>query len=224
MCARRLSIGLCMVFPVVLAVFVRAVGADEKPKKSEEAKGTKVWRFEDDKPGAIAKGFTREVGEWNVVSDDTAPSKGQALAQEAKSSGGTFNLALVNDVSQKDVDLSVKMKAIAGGEDQGGGLVWRAKDAKNYYVARFNPLEDNYRVYKVVDGKRIQLGNADVKNTPGWRTLRVVMKGDQIECYLDDKKLMDMKDTTLAEAGKIGLWSKADAQSHFDDLTLSEPR
>ena len=73
-------------------------------------------------------------------------------------------MVLADDVSQKDVDLSVKMSAVAGREDQGGGLVWRAKDAKNYYVARFNPLEDNFRVYKVVNGKRSEMKSAEVRH------------------------------------------------------------
>ena len=89
---------------------------------------------------------------------------------------------------------------------------------KNYYIARFNPLEDNYRVYKVVDGKRIQLGSADIKATPGWHTLKVEMVGNHIECYFDEKKHLDVKDDAFKGDGKIGLWSKADAQSHFDDL------
>ncbi len=111
---------------------------------------TKVWNFDNDKVDTIAKDFTSEVGEWKVTVNDTAPSKPHVLAQLAKNSGSTFNLALVNSTDKKDVDLSVQIKPIAGDEDQGGGLVWRAKDANNYYIARYNPLENNYRVYKVV--------------------------------------------------------------------------
>jgi len=112
------------------------------------------------------------------------------------------------------------MKAVAGEIDQGGGIVWRAKDAKNYYLARYNPLEDNYRLYKVIDGKRTMFLNADIAHSDGWHALRITMSGDQIVCYYDGKKYMEHKDDTLKEAGKIGLWSKADAQSQFDDLTL----
>jgi hypothetical protein len=174
------------------------------------------------KTGAIAKGFTNEVGEWKVVADSHAPSKPNVLAQMAKSSEATFNVALVSDTNYKDVDISVKMKSVAGQIDQGGGLVWRAKDAKDYYVARYNPLEDNYRVYKVENGKRTQFQSADVKHADGWHTLRVTMTDDHIECYYDDKKYLDPKDGTFKDAGKIGLWSKADAQTRFDDLTVSE--
>lgn len=181
----------------------------------------KVWNFDTNKPGDIPEGFTNEVGEWKVVADETAPSKQNVLAQLAKSSGSTFNVTVVSGTGYRDADLSVKMKAIAGSEDQGGGLVWRAKDAKNYYVARYNPLEDNYRIYKVDKGRRSQLQSANIKHSEGWHTLRVTMEGDRIQCYYDGKKYLDVKDPTFREAGKIGLWTKADAQSHFDDLTVS---
>ncbi len=181
----------------------------------------KVWNFDTNKPGDIPEGFTNEVGQWKVVADETAPSKPNVLAQMAKSSGSTFNVTLVSGTDYRNVDLSVKMKAIAGKEDQGGGLVCRAKDAKNYYVVRYNPLEDNYRLYKVVKGRRSQLQSADIKRSDGWHMLRVRMEGDHIQCYYDGKKYLDVKDTAFSETGKIGLWTKADAQSHFDDLTVT---
>jgi hypothetical protein len=180
----------------------------------------KTWTFEDDQVGVIAKGFTNEVGEWKVV----ATMEGKVLAQSAQSPNPVFNVALVGETDAKDVDISVKMKAIAGENDQGGGLVWRAKDAKNYYVARNNPLgAGSYNVYKVVDGKRSMLKGVPLKRTEGWHTLRVVMTGDHIECYYDGMKYLDVHDSTIPEAGKIGLWSKSDAQSQFDDLSLASP-
>jgi hypothetical protein len=183
----------------------------------EDAKRT--WTFDDDEAGAIAKGFTNEVGEWKVAASD----KGKALAQSAKNPNSVFNVTLISDTNAKDLDLTVRMKAIAGEHDQGGGLVWRAKDAKNYYLARYNPLEDNYRLYHVVEGKRTLIQNVDIPHSDGWHTLRVTMTGDQIACYYDGKKYNEAKDSTFPAAGKIGLWSKADAQSQFDDLTLATP-
>ena len=179
----------------------------------------RTWKFDDEASGQIAKGFVGEVGTWAVVDSD----QGKALAQSAKNANSVFNITLATDTNAKDVDLSVRMKAVAGETDQGGGLVWRAKDAKNYYLARYNPLEDNYRLYKVVDGKRTLIQNADITHSEGWHTLRVTMTGDQITCYYDGKKYLESKDSTFPEAGKIGLWSKADAQSQFDDLTLAAP-
>jgi len=180
------------------------------------------WTFDSDTAGTVAKSFTNQFGMWQVMADPTAPSKPNVLAQLAKSGGSEFNVTLINGTNFKDVDVSVQMKAVAGRTDQGGGLVWRAKDGKNYYIARYNPLEDNFRVYRVEDGKRTQLATADVERKEGWRIVRVTMKGDEIACYLDGKKHLSAKDSTFKEAGKIGLWSKADAQSHFDDLTVKE--
>jgi len=179
-----------------------------------------LWNFDGDQAGNIPSGFTNEGGEWKIVADPTAPSKPNVLAQLAKNSGSTFNLTLVNGVNYKDLDVSVRMKAIAGQEDQGGGLVWRVKDANNYYVVRHNPLEDNYRLYKVEKGKRSQLQSADIKSNGGWHTLRVTMKGDHIQCFYDGKLFLEAKDSTFPGAGKIGLWTKADARSHFDDLKI----
>jgi hypothetical protein len=180
-----------------------------------------TWNFDADTPGGIPEGFTVVLGDWKNVADADAPSRPGVLAQLAKNSGSTFNLILVSGTNSKNVDISVKMKAVAGKEDQGGGLVWRAMDSNNYYVARYNPLEDNYRVYKVEQGRRIQLQNADIKHSEGWHTLRVRMEGDHIQCYYDLRKYLDVKDSTFQVSGKIGLWTKADAQSHFDDLTMS---
>jgi len=181
---------------------------------ADDAKRT--WSFDDEATGQIARGFTNEVGQWSVVASDS----GKALAQSAKNPNAVFNITLISDTSAKDVDLSVRMKAVAGETDQGGGLVWRARDAKNYYLARYNPLEDNFRLYKVVAGKRTLIKNADITHTDGWHTLRVTMTGDRIACSYDGTKSLEARDSTFPGAGKIGLWSKADAQSQFDDLTL----
>jgi hypothetical protein len=201
---------------VVIIVGLALVGvsfADQDEKMS--------WNFDADKPGAIAKGFTNEVGGWEVVADDTAPSKPNVLAQLAKSPGAVFNLTLASNTNYKDLDITVKMKAIAGSSDQGGGIVWRAKDSKNYYVARYNPLEDNYRLYHLLNGQRSELKTVDIPHAPCWHTLRVTMTGDHIECYYDGQKYLDAKDSTFKEAGQIGLWTKSDAQTQFDDLTAS---
>ncbi|MBI2298612.1 MAG: hypothetical protein HYU66_06615 [Armatimonadetes bacterium] len=126
---------------------------------------------------------------------------------------------MARDASFRDVVIELQFKAVAGQEDQGGGPMWRYQDKGYYYIARYNPLENNYRVYKVVKGRRIQLQSADIPASPGWHKLKVVMVGDHIECYYDGKRALDVKDATFAQAGRVGLWTKADAQTHFDDLT-----
>jgi len=206
--------------PVLLGMLVLA-GIFVTAALSKEAAKPTVFNFDADKAGEAPKGWQAAVGTWKVAADETAPSKPNVLAQSAAGPNAQFNVALATDTSLKDLDLAVKMKAVSGEIDQGGGPVWRARDAKNYYVCRWNPLEDNFRLYKVVEGKRTQLANADLKAEPGWRTIRVTMKGEQIECYLDGKKVVEAKDDTFKDAGKVGLWTKADAATHFDDLTVS---
>ncbi len=134
-----------------------------------------------------------------------------------------FNLCVAEDTSFKDGELSVAFKAIKGEKDQGGGIVWRYQDANNYYVARMNPLEDNFRVYKVVDGKRSkEFQDAEVKVPTGeWHTLKVQVAGDRIECFVDGKKYLDVKDESITKAGKVGLWTKADAQTYFNQFRVS---
>ena len=158
------------------------------------------------------------MGDWEVAKE----GDNRVLYQKAKNEDATFNLAFVGETSFKDVDLSVKLRAVAGQLDRGGGVVWRAKDRKNYYICRFNPLEDNFRVYKVADGIRTMFKGAKASRDEKWHFLRVTMVGPTITCFLDGQKLLEAEDSTFPDAGMIGLWSKADAQSYFDDLTVSD--
>jgi hypothetical protein len=188
------------------------------------------WDFDKDAPGQLPPGWrvaeTKSAGTpatWAVEPDPTAPSQPNVLAVvETRNTHGTFNLALAENTSFKDLDMTVKLKANTGQEDQGGGPVWRAKEGDDYYVCRLNPLESNFRVYKVVNGKRTQLATADTQAKAGeWHTIRAVMKGDQIECYLDGQKLLESQDDALPDAGMIGLWSKADAATAFDSVAVT---
>jgi hypothetical protein len=188
------------------------------------------WDFEDAAVGKLPEGWSAaktgkgEGSVWKIAEDKTAPKGPKVLAQTAAGPNSLFNLCVADKTSFTDVDLSVSFKAVAGKKDQGGGPVWRYKDANNYYVVRMNPLEDNFRLYKVVDGVRMQLATADVTAAEGkWHTIRVVHKGDRIQCFFNGKKLLDEKDDTFQKAGKIGLWTKSDAQTHFDDLVLRKP-
>ena len=150
--------------------------------------GSTMWNFDRDPNNRAPVGFTIDVGDWIVVADSTAPSAPNVIGQNARNSSPTFNVILSDRAIGKDVDIFVSMKSIAGSIDQGGGVLWRATDAKNYYIARYNPLENNYRVYKVVNGTRIQLGSAGISGTPGWHMLRVTRSDDHIECFYDGRK------------------------------------
>ena len=190
------------------------------------------WDFEDGMVGQLPKGWSSaKTGDglgsvWKVVEDISAPKGKKALAQTSESPGPMFNLCVANEPSFKNVVLSVSIKSVRGKTDQGGGLVWRYIDANNYYVARLNPLEGNYRLFKVVNGKRTQLATKDDLKIPvgEWHTLSATINGDQIECSLDGKQCLEAKDTTFPMAGKVGLWTKADAQSYFDDFAVGVPK
>ncbi len=189
---------------------------------------SKTWNFESDAPGKLPAGWTagktREGAgsEWRIVEDATVANGKRALAQVSSAGDSPqFNLCVLDDPKVADLDLSVKLKPRTGKLDQGGGLVWRYQDTQNYYIARWNPLEDNLRVYKVVKGKRSQMDTAKVKADPqGWHFLRVVHVGRSIRCYLDGKLLLEAADDEFPNPGQIGLWTKADAVTHFDELML----
>ena len=115
----------------------------------------------------------------------------------------------------------MKVKANTGKIDQGGGPIWRVKDHDNYYIARWNPLEDNFRVYSVRDDQRKQLDSTNVKADPAkWHTIKVEQRTDTIACYLDGEKLLEVIDKRFTETGGVGLWTKADTATAFDNLVI----
>jgi hypothetical protein len=214
-----LLIGFCVVLPA---------SADEQKSNAVSLAGL-TMNFDKDQAGkvplrvSLAETFGQgKKACWKVVAISDAPSQPHAFGITSnKNHGRTYNLALVAGSKRKDLDMSVKVKAVGGEEDQGGGPVWRAIDENNYYIARWNPLEDNFRVYFVKNGQRRQLKSAKVSLDPKtWHTIRVVMQGARIECYLDAKKLLVVTDKTFKKAGKVGLWVKADGQTLFDDFTV----
>jgi hypothetical protein len=207
------SLAPCLVAPPVAAEEKARTVTFSKDSLNELPKG---WKADHTGKGG--------AGAWKVVADDTAPSKkSYVLSQTGQSPGPVFNLCVADDTTHADVEVSVMFKANSGKRDQGGGIVWRYADANNYYVARFNPLEDNYRLYKVVAGKRIQLETKEKLTAASgkWHNLRVKMTGDRIECYLNGKKLLEARDATFQKAGKVGLWTKADARTSFDQLVIT---
>ncbi|MBL8824343.1 MAG: hypothetical protein JNJ77_17280 [Planctomycetia bacterium] len=187
--------------------------------------------FSKDDAGRLPAGWeASQTGEgkgsiWKVSADTSAPSgSGFALAQTAKAPNACYNIATLQQSSFRDGVISVQLKCIAGELDQGGGLVWRYQDANNYYICRFNPLEDNYRVYKVINGKRVQLATKEELTPPKgkWHTVSVKHAGNKIECSLDGKALLTAEDASITMPGRVGLWTKADAQTHFDQLKVEQ--
>lgn len=159
---------------------------------------------------------------WELAEDAAAPSPPGILAlAHTENEGPTFNLALAREPRFEDLELSLWVCARTGETDQGGGPVWRAQDADNYYVCRFNPLESNFRLYVVAGGQRRQLATADVPTKPGeWHHVEVRMEGSSIRCTLDGGAVLEARDDTLRGAGRVGMWTKADAATRFDDLAV----
>lgn len=181
----------------------------------------------------VAMTHTGGAPRWEVLKDDSAPSKPNVLAQVSTDrTAGRFPLAIWDRTSLKDGTLTVKFKAVSGSVDQGAGLVWRYLDANNYYIVRANALENNVVVYKVQNGQRLALApKGAVSNSYGvkhrvpkqtWCTLSVDVRGNLFTVSLDNQKLFDVEDSTLTGAGKTGLWTKSDSVIYFDDFQVVE--
>jgi hypothetical protein len=158
-----------------------------------------------------------------VLQNREAPSAPHVFAQLKNGGYFTdFNVVLIEETTATDFDLKVSFLAIAGRGDMGGGLIWRALDHKNYYIARANPLEQNIRFYRVVNGVRHKLKNFNhMISIKAWQTLRVVARGNRFKIFFNEQPVIDISDETFQAGGKIGLWTKADALTYFDDLQLS---
>ena len=201
-------------------------------KEEEEHHGetTFLLNFEDVEPGKLPGAwYTAETngrgtpGTWKVVAMKDAPPGKKVLSLSKTSNyGHTFNLFLSRKKFPPDLEISVKIKAHTGEEDQGGGIVWRAKDPANYYIARWNPLENNFRVYKVEKSRRRMFKSATIKADAGkWHEIKVVAKGKRMKIFFDGKLYLAFEDDTFTNGGSIGLWTKADAATYFDDLKVN---
>ena len=132
-----------------------------------------------------------------------------------------FPLCIYDQLTAKDVTLSVRFKAVSGKVDQAAGLVARFRDKDNYYIVRANALEDNVRLYKVVGGSRKQFAGTKAKVSSGeWHALKLAVKGKHFQVFFDDKLLFEADDDTFKDVGKVGLWTKADSVTYFDDLKI----
>ena len=191
--------------------------------------------FEGTQTGVAPEGWTATLTgsgdpKWTIESDETAPSKSNVLKQSGRA---TFPLILKNDTNIRDGFIEVKFKAVAGSQDRAAGVVWRAKDANNYYVTRANALEDNVVLYKTVSGVRSPLdivgrrgGYGIETSVPAhvWHSLRVDFKGSRFSVSFNGKQVFEVEDATFSDAGKIGLWTKADSVTLFDEVAYGETK
>src|SRR5258707_3191179 len=178
--------------------------------------------FDDLKPGAPPPGWTATKtgsGEanWAVVADESAPSKPNVLKQSGEA---TYPVCFKDDTSLKDGFVEVKFKPISGKEDRAGGVIWRCQDADNYYIARANALEDNVCIYHTIKGKRTEKKRTEMKVTSKeWHTLHIDFQGNKFTVTFNGKKALEWTDDTFKDAGKVGVWTKADSVTVFDDFS-----
>jgi hypothetical protein len=154
---------------------------------------------------------------WTIERDDTAPSKPNVLKQAGVA---TYPVCFKNDTNLKDGFVEVKFKPISGKEDQAGGVVWRLKDANNYYIARANALEDNVTIYHTINGRRTEKKRTNMKVASNvWHTIRADFAANHFTVTCDGKKAIEWDDDTFKDAGKVGVWTKADSVTLFDDFS-----
>jgi hypothetical protein len=191
--------------------------------------------FEKDAVGATPKGWrATSTGKgdpkWTIDQDHTAPSKSKVVKQSGRA---PYPLLLKGDTNIKDGFIEVKFKAITGSEDRAAGLVWRTRDANNYYVVRANALEDNVVLYKTVDGVRSSLDIIGRKGGYGvnvsvpanqWLGLRVDFTGSRFKAIYNGKQLFEVEDSAFSVAGMVGLWTKADSVTPFDEIIYGETK
>ncbi len=224
----------CLVNVVLFVITLGGCGHEQYSGKKHsgdvETEGSEAeWSFDNEKIGSVPKGWkaaetagTGKIATWKVISGGAESERSVAVTR-TENHGHTYNLLIAKETNYKDLEIKVKVKSMTGEEDQGGGPIWRAKDADNYYIGRWNPLEKNFRVYYVKDGRRRQLATADIETDPGkWHEIEIEHVGNKIVAEFDDEKLIEVKDSTFIEAGMVGLWTKADAATAFDDFEIEE--
>jgi hypothetical protein len=198
------------IFPMLLAsLWATAVLAD-------------TIGFDKDGVGGLPAGWTcgvtgRGSPKWTVEADTTAPSEPNVLKQSGR---GTFPWCAKKDVAIADGFVEVKFKPLQGREDRAGGLVWRWKDGDNYYVARANALENNVSLYHTTRGSRHTIKYVDAPVAANqWHTLRVEFAAKRIKVLLDGKPYVDLEDNHISGSGAVGVWTKADSVTAFDDFS-----
>lgn len=194
-------------------------------------------RFDEAIPGKLPADWTVAMTHagppprWEIVHDESAPSPPNVLAQLSRdTTAGRFPLAIWDRASFEDGELSVAFKTIDGSVDQAAGIVWRYQDPNNYYIIRANALENNVVLYKVENGVRTSIAPKGLPSraygvkhlipSGRWNNLKVIFAGAKIAVSFNQERLFEAEDTTFQKPGKIGLWTKADSVTYFDDFTV----
>jgi hypothetical protein len=212
---------LHFLFLIVVATVIPSVGFSFES-------ASRVWTFDDEPAQSLPPEFQvgnlfdgRPAGEWKILQTEAAKNGTNVLGQlMGKGAEHAYKIVLIQGTTATDLDVHVSLLPISGKADMGGGLIWRATDDRNYYLTRANPLEQNIRVYRVVNGVRHLLQNFNQTIVlKQWHTLQVITRGCRIQVLYDEKQVFDLCDETFSTGG-VGLWTKSDAVTYFDDLRL----
>lgn len=202
------------------ATFVAGCGGEETGSQNSGTGPERLWNFDEEQAGSPPQDSEVFSGTWEVRAEGGAPSEPNALCQTAEAE---FPAVVLSDASYTDFALSTQFKPISGEEDQAAGLIFRVEDENNYYIVRANALEDNVDIYKYVDGERTQTASEPAElDTGEWRGLRVEVEGEDIRVLLDKKEVVEATDDEFT-AGRVGLWTKADSTSCFDNVMVGKP-
>jgi hypothetical protein len=208
--------------PILLAACLSACGG--KTPTSRTTAGGEVpaekgktyrWTFDD---SSSTPEMVPVLGSWEVLAEGTAPSAPKIIRQTKPLLSNDFPRTIVKDLVFTDLTTQVKCRAESGDTDQACGLMFHLKDSENYFLTRANALEGNVRLYRVVKDEREQIASADASIAKGqWHTLRAVARGGEISVFWNGKEVLSKRDATFA-SGKVGLWTKADSITAFDDF------
>jgi hypothetical protein len=205
----------------LLAACLGRVGAEPRYSPADRSLppgSEQRWNFDATPDGGLPEGVEVISGSWGVQPQADAPSPPKALCQSANA---RWPVVLLSSDVYADLDLRVQFKPISGREDQAGGLVFRAQDGGTYFLTRANALEDNVRLYTMRNDNRHEIAGANRPVVSGvWHELAVEVGGDRIRVRYDGEWVIDHRDSTFS-AGRIGLWTKADSVSCFDDVVVT---
>jgi len=195
------------------------------------AANTRVINFDTAPFGKTPPGWTvamthqGQAPQWEIVKDLSAATKPYVLAQtSADPARDRFPLAIFSALTVRDGEVSVRIKPVSGREVQAGGIVWRYRDENNYYVARTNALEKNVQVFKVENGTRTPLvaGVRHEMASNDWSILKVAIKGNRFQVFVDHRRILQGTDNTFTSAGNVGLWTVADSVTYFEDFRVTQ--
>ena len=162
--------------------------------------------------------------QWEIRADRSAPTQPYVLAQlAADPSRDRYPLAIWDGGAVRDGEISVRIKPVSGHEVQAGGIVWRYRDENNYYLARGNAIDQNVQVFRVENGRRMALGAGVHHEFPAreWSILKVTLRGNRFQIYVDHRRILQITDSTFGGPGKVGLWTVGDSVTYFDDFRVT---